>query len=193
VTKPRFFRNQQALRAWLGKHHADENELLVGFHRKDSGRPSITYPEALDEALCFGWIDGIRRGLNTDSYTVRFTPRRPRSNWSQVNIRHVKRLTAAGRMKPPGLKAFNERVKSRDYSFESSIRELDRALGRRFRANRKAWGFFQTQPPGYRRVSQFWVMSAKQEATRVKRLAVLITCSARAERIPLLSRPAGKA
>lgn len=184
--KPRFFRSGDELRRWLAARHGTEAELLVGFHKKESGRGGMTYPQALDEALCFGWIDGVRRGLDAESYTIRFTPRKARSNWSQVNLRRVRELIAAGRMRPPGLAAYERRDDSRTnrYSFERESAELAPQHQKAFRANRQAWRFFQSQPPYYRRVVAWWVISARKEETRRRRLDALIASSARGERVP---------
>jgi uncharacterized protein YdeI (YjbR/CyaY-like superfamily) len=173
---PVFFPASSDFRHWLQAECQRQVELCIAFYKKSSGRPSITYPEAVDEALCFGWIDGVRRSLDADTYTVRFTPRKPKSQWSAVNIRRVQRLTKAGRMSPEGLKAFEGATEqTRKYSYE----QRDKAKfppqdDRRFRANRKAWEFFQSQPPWYRRTSTFWVVSAKKEETRQRRFATLI-------------------
>jgi len=183
---PTFFPSAAAFRAWLERHHHDGAELLVGFYKVGSGQPSLTYPEALDEALCYGWIDGVRRRRDATSYTIRFTPRHRGSIWSTVNLRHVARLTAEGRMRPAGLKAFRERdrAKTRRYSFENRPRPLDTAATRRFKADARAWAWFARQAPGYRRTAQWWVMSAKQEQTRDRRLAILIASSARGVKAP---------
>ena len=169
-------------------HHASRAELLVGFHKVGSGEASITYPEALDAALCFGWIDGVRTSLGAASYTIRFTPRKRDSTWSAVNLRHVRRLTAAGRMAPAGLTAFRERRrdKTRRYSFENRPRALAPAYARTFKAARRAWTWFEAQAPWYRRTATWWVMSAKQEETRLRRLATLIATCAKSRKIPPL-------
>jgi uncharacterized protein YdeI (YjbR/CyaY-like superfamily) len=186
--KPAFFQSAADFRDWLAQHHADARELLMGFYRKESGRGGITYPEALDEALSFGWIDGVRKRIDAESYTIRFTPRKPGSIWSAVNIQRVGELTARGLMKPPGLRVYAERDerKSRQYSYEREQAQLDPALDAALRANRKASSFFDAQPPGYRKTATFWVMSAKQEDTRARRLAHLIERSASGTRIDLL-------
>ncbi|MCC6804652.1 MAG: YdeI/OmpD-associated family protein [Anaerolineae bacterium] len=185
-----FFETADAWRAWLEAHHDTETEVMVGFYRKDSGRQSVTYPEAVEQALCFGWIDGVRRSIDDLSYANRFTPRKPKSNWSQVNIRHVERLTAAGLMHEAGLKAFNERdpEKQNRYSFERENGQLDPAYEAQFRANEKAWAHFMSRPPSYRKPAIWWVMSAKQEATRLKRLATLIDDSAAGRKIAVMRR-----
>src|SRR6185369_16442198 len=150
---PRFFKSQIDFRKWLEKNHAKETELLVGFYKKDSGKPSITYPEALDEALAYGWIDGIRRGVDPDSYTIRFTPRRARSIWSNVNIKRVGELQAAGRMMPGGLAAFEKRDEKRSgiYSYERSEAQFDAIQAKALEADKKAWAYWNAQTPSYRR------------------------------------------
>jgi len=175
--KPRFFSSPAQFRQWLEKNHDSAAELLVGFHKKDSGKKSVTYPQALDEALCFGWIDGVRRSLDETSYTIRFTPRKPRSIWSNVNVRHVERLTKEGRMAEPGVKAYALRDPKRTgiYAFENEAREFSPAFEKKFRANKAAWQFFQSEPPSIRRTCIFWVMSAKKEETRLRRLEQLIS------------------
>ena len=192
--KPAFFPTPAAFRAWLEKHHETARELLVGFYKKDSGTPSITWPESVDEALCFGWIDGVRRSLGPDSYSIRFTPRKPTSIWSRINVDNVERLTKAGRMQPAGLRAYAARTAARTgvYSFERlQSAQLSAPEEKALRANRKAAAFFERQPPGYRRVAIHWVTSAKREETRARRLAQLIKDSAAGRRIGL-TRPSGK-
>jgi uncharacterized protein YdeI (YjbR/CyaY-like superfamily) len=180
----RFFTSQSEFRRWLEKNHAKEKELLVGFYKKASGKPSITYPEALDEALCFGWIDGVRKRFSDDAYVQRFTPRKAKSIWSNVNVRHVERLKKLGRMRPSGLEAYALRdlKKTGIYAYENRPREFSPAYEKKFRANKKAWEFFEKEPPSIRRVCIFWVMSAKQEETRQRRLDQLIESSAKGER-----------
>jgi uncharacterized protein YdeI (YjbR/CyaY-like superfamily) len=187
----RHFRSPAELRRWLKAHHARERELHVGFWKKASGKGGITYPEALDEALCYGWIDGVRRSIDEDSYTIRFSPRKPTSNWSAVNIARVQELIASGRMRQPGLEAFERRDRSRSnaYSFEQADVALPRADQRTLRANAEAWSFWKAQPPGYRKVATWWVVSAKREETRRRRLETLIACSAKGERLPQISAP----
>jgi uncharacterized protein YdeI (YjbR/CyaY-like superfamily) len=184
--EPTFFETPAELRAWLDRHHESETELWVGFHRKASGRPSITWPEAVDEALCVGWIDGVRKSVDEQSYKIRFTPRKPASNWSSVNIGRVAELTAQGRMRPAGVAAFERRSEARSgiYSYEQRKEaRLDPAQEREFRAHPEAWSFFEAQPQGYRRTATWWVVSAKREATRAKRLATLIDDSASGRRL----------
>jgi uncharacterized protein YdeI (YjbR/CyaY-like superfamily) len=187
MAAPRFFTTSAAFRAWLHAHHDRETELLVGFHKKGSGKPSITWPESVDEALCYGWIDGIRRSLGEESYTIRFTPRKPGSIWSNVNIAKVAALLEAGRMMPAGLAAWERRdpKKSGIYVFERNDPvAFDEEAERTFKRSRRAWAFFQAQPPGYRRQATHYVTSAKRPETRARRLAALIACSAREERLP---------
>ena len=185
---PRFFANPLQFHNWLAKNHDSEKEILVGFHKKASRKKSITYSEALDEALCFGWIDGVRKSLNDDSYTIRFTPRRSKSIWSLVNVRHIERLQKEGRMQPSGLAAFDARDPKRTgiYAFENRPRKLSRGYEKILRANKKAWEFFCTQPPFYKRTIAFWVMGAKKEETRLSRLNRLIDSSGRGERVGIL-------
>jgi uncharacterized protein YdeI (YjbR/CyaY-like superfamily) len=184
--KPRFFKTPAAFRTWLARNHDTTRELLVGlFHRK-SGKGGPTYQEVLDEALCFGWIDGVRRNHDAASYAIRFTPRKPTSIWSAVNIRRVGELTASGRMQPAGLTAFRKRdkKKAQRYSFENRPRELDASSRKQFTANQGAWAWFESQAPWYRRTATWWVMSAKKEETRSRRLATLIASSAQSKRAP---------
>ena len=186
--KPRFFPTPADFRTWLQHHHADTPELWVGFYKRDSARPSITWPESVDEALCFGWIDGLRKSLGADSYMIRFSPRRPGSNWSAVNLKRAAELVAAGRMQAAGRKQYEQREKSRVYSYEDrNSAKFDRAQERQFRANKKAWEFFQAQPPWYRRVTTYRVITARKPETRARRLKELIDASARGESIhPML-------
>jgi uncharacterized protein YdeI (YjbR/CyaY-like superfamily) len=179
--KPTFFATPADLRAWFNQHHETETEFLMGFYKKDSGKASVTWPESVDEALCVGWIDGIRKSLDGDSYTIRFTPRKPRSIWSAVNIARVEALTQEGRMQPAGLHAFEQRRENQSgiYSYEQRDQiELSEAEIKAFQANLKAWDFFQSQPPSYRKAALWWVVSAKKEETRAKRVATLIDDSA---------------
>jgi uncharacterized protein YdeI (YjbR/CyaY-like superfamily) len=193
--KPWFFATPGKFRAWLEQHHANSRELWVGFYKRNSGKPSISWPEAVDQALCFGWIDGIRKSLDATSYVIRFTPRRPRSTWSAVNTVRAKELVLQGLMSPAGLSAFQQRSdeKSAIYSYEQrKSAKLDNAQEQQFRANQRAWIYFQNQPPWYRRTSTYWVISAKKEETRAKRLELLIQCSERQQSVPPLIRPVGK-
>jgi uncharacterized protein YdeI (YjbR/CyaY-like superfamily) len=183
--EPTYFAAATDFRTWLDRHGADATELWVGFWKKDSGRTGMTYEEAVDEALCYGWIDGLVQRHDARSYKQRFTPRKPTSVWSAINIGKVERLTAAGRMARPGLEAFGKRDPKRTglYSFENRDVRLPAPFEKRFRAKAKAWAFFEKQPPGYRRLMAFWVMSAKREDTRERRLAQLIERSAAGERV----------
>jgi uncharacterized protein YdeI (YjbR/CyaY-like superfamily) len=182
--KPRFFATQAKWRAWLEKNHASAAELWVGFHKVHTGKPSISWPQSVDEALCFGWIDGLRRGLDENTYMIRFTPRRSGSAWSKVNLDRVAELTKLGLMHETGLAAFTRRDPQRaGYTYASHDTPFDDASEKTFRRQRAAWKFFQAQPPGYRRIVTHWVMSAKREETRAKRLAELIADSARGARL----------
>jgi uncharacterized protein YdeI (YjbR/CyaY-like superfamily) len=190
--EPIFFETPAEFRAWLEEHHTDETELLVGFHKKGTGRPSLTWPQSVDQALCFGWIDGVRRSLGDHSYTIRFTPRKARSTWSAVNIKRAKELIDEGLMHPHGLAAFKRRSddRSRIYAYEQRKQaKLDPAAEREFRANRKAWAFFSEQAPWYRRTATHWVISAKKEETRRRRLRQLIDDSAAGRRLVQLTPP----
>lgn len=184
MPEPLFFATPVQFRKWLEKNHVTSTELWVGYYKKATGRPSITWPEAVDEALCFGWIDGIRKSIDDESYMNRFTPRRATSIWSRVNIGRVAALTAEGRMRPAGLAAFEKRKKTGVYSFEQAERPgLDAAAEKEFRKHRKAWSWFQQQAPWYRRTAGFYVMSAKKPETRARRLARLMADSEAGQRI----------
>lgn len=192
--EPKFFTSPEKFRQWLEKNHDRASELLVGFHKKDSGKKSITYPQALDEALCFGWIDGVRKRLDETSYTIRFTPRKPRSIWSNVNVRHVERLQKEGRMAEPGLKAYALRDPKRTgiYAFENRPKEFSPEFEKKFRADKRAWEFFQSEPSSIRKTCIFWVMSAKKEETRVRRLDQLMARAAQGIRSGALETKAKK-
>ena len=183
--KPRFFETPAKFRDWLEKNHDKEDALLVGFYKRDSGRPSITWPESVDAALCFGWIDGVRKNIDEVSYTIRFSRRRPRSIWSAINIAKVKELIKQGLMHPAGLAAWEKRdeKKSAIYSYERATSSFSAAFEKRFRANKAAWKFFSEQPPGYRKQMTYYVVSAKKEETRAKRLEKLIDASAKRKRL----------
>jgi uncharacterized protein YdeI (YjbR/CyaY-like superfamily) len=189
--KPLFFASPEEFGAWLERHHESESELLVGFYKKGSGKPSITWPESVEQALRFGWIDGIRRTVDDEAYTIRFTPRKPTSNWSLVNVAKVEELKQSGLMAPAGLRAYEARREDRTGVYSSERRraaELPPELEKRFRARRKAWEWFSSRPPGYRRTATHWVVSAKRDDTRRRRLETLIDCSAEGRKIPLLAR-----
>jgi uncharacterized protein YdeI (YjbR/CyaY-like superfamily) len=190
TTSPKFFRSAAELRRWLSRHHAKATELWVGFRKSAAARAKFGYSHALDEALCFGWIDGVRRSIDDERYMQRFTPRRPRSKWSRINVARAKKLIAAGRMHAAGRAAFGKRAagEGRTYSHESAVRELDAASLARLRANTPAWAYFSGKSPSYRRVASFWVMSAEKAETHERRLATLVACSAKHTTIPLLTR-----
>jgi uncharacterized protein YdeI (YjbR/CyaY-like superfamily) len=188
--QPRFFPTPADWRTWLEKNHAECEELWVGFYKRDSGLPSITWPESVDGALCFGWIDGVRKSIDAHSYKIRFTPRKPRSIWSAINIKRTKDLSKMGLMHPAGKSAFEKRDGDRSaiYAYEQrKSAKLPAQFEKRFRANVDAWKFFQSRPPWYQRTSTYWVVSAKKEETRLKRLETLIDCSARKRNIPSLN------
>ncbi|OGU04455.1 MAG: bacteriocin-protection protein [Gemmatimonadetes bacterium RBG_16_66_8] len=190
--KPRFFATPAKWRAWLAANHASADELWVGFYKKASGRPSITWPESVDEALCYGWIDGVRRSVDADRYMIRFTPRREGSTWSAVNVRRANELIRLRRMRAAGLREFEKRQDENSgiYSFEQrKALRLPPAYARALRANGPAWKFFQGEAPSYRRTATFWVISAKREETKLKRLKTLVEDSARGQRIGPLRRP----
>lgn len=189
--KPTFFESRPAFRAWLERNHDSAEELLLGLHKKGSGKPSITLREAQDEALCFGWIDGKARNVDESSWAIRFTPRRPGSIWSAVNIKRAEALIAEERMTPAGLAAFEKRdeKRTRRYSYERGEAAFDEASEAEFRENGPAWEFFGAQLAGYQRLWTWWVMSAKGSDTRARRLAVLIKMSAQGRRIDPMKSP----
>lgn len=190
--KTLFFPTPADFRAWLERHHATSKELSVGFHKRDSGKPSITWPESVDVALCYGWIDGVRNSIDALSYRIRFTPRKPSSNWSAINVRRVGELTRLGLMCPAGIKAFEARQadKTGIYAYEQrGNARLTPGDEKTFRANKKGWEYFQAQPPWYRRTATYHVISAKQEKTRQRRLARLIKASGAGRPIKELTRP----
>jgi uncharacterized protein YdeI (YjbR/CyaY-like superfamily) len=185
--KPVYFESAAEFGKWLAKHHKSETELLVGFHKKATGR-GMSYKEALDQALAYGWIDGVRKRVDDEAYTIRFTPRKPGSVWSVVNTKRVKELIAEGRMKSAGLRVFEERdaEKTRQYSYEREQAKLGAGLETMLRGNSKAWEFFEVQPPGYRKVVTHWIVSAKQEETRARRMDKLIEHCVRGVRIDFM-------
>ena len=182
---PRFFKKPTDFRKWLAANHAKSNELWVGFYKKSSGKPSIDWPESVDEALCFGWIDGIRKSVDEESYKIRFSPRKAGSIWSAVNIHNVERLIKEKRMQASGLKAYELRKENRSgiYSYEQRSPELEEKYAREFKQNKAAWKFFAAQPSGYRKMMNWWIVSAKQEETRLKRLTKLIETSENRKRV----------
>jgi uncharacterized protein YdeI (YjbR/CyaY-like superfamily) len=181
----RYFKSPTDFRKWLKKNHATTQELWVGYYKKKSQRPSITWPESVDEALCFGWIDGIRKSVDDSRYIIRFTPRRPGSIWSAVNIKRVRELAGKGLMQASGTAAFNVRKENKSgiYSYEQRSAQLDRPYERKLRQSKAAWNFFHAQAPSYRKAIVWWIVSAKQEVTRLKRLEKLVKESATGKRL----------
>ena len=181
--KPRYFKTPDAFRKWLERHHASKSELLVGYYKVDSGRSSMTWSESVDQALCFGWIDGVRRRINDECYCIRFTPRRSGSKWSDVNLKKVAKLKREGLMTPAGLAAYKRRVVGRraGYAYEENVKQLTAAMIREFRSHSEAWKFFQSQAPSYKKKVTHWITSAKQEATRERRLSKLIEACEKGE------------
>jgi uncharacterized protein YdeI (YjbR/CyaY-like superfamily) len=182
---PQFFETQAAFRAWLEKHYKSETALLVGFYKVGSGKPSMTWSESVDQALCFGWIDGIRKSIDQESYSIRFTPRKPTSIWSAINIKKVEELNKAGLMTVEGQKAFDLRTenKSRIYAHEGEVLQLDPNYEIAFKQEEAAWHFFNTQAPSYKKLIIHWIMSAKQEKTKLSRLEKTIETSKQQKRL----------
>jgi len=185
----KFFKTHNDFRKWLQKNHNKNDELFVGFYKVHTKKKSISYKQALDEALCFGWIDGIRKRIDDESYHIRFTPRKKGSKWSKVNIKKAKDLIKTGKMKPAGLKEFENRKlhNSVKYSYEEKIEKLSTEFLKKFKAKKSAWEYFQNQPPYYKRTVSFWIMSAKKEETRLRRLKILINDCAKKKKIDLLN------
>lgn len=185
AAQPAFFESPAAFRAWLRANHEKADELVVGYYKRHTGMPSMTWPESVAEALCYGWIDGIRRRLDDDRYTIRFTPRRKGSKWSAINVRMVAELEAAGRLRKAGRAAFESRPESQKtgYSYPRKDGKLDATRLRAFKAKKAAWAFFEAQPPGYRRLMIHWVMAAKKDETKDRRMAKLIAASIKKQRI----------
>jgi len=183
--KPKFFRTAADFGTWLEKNHAAATELWVGFYKKDSGKPSITWPESVDQALCVGWIDGIRKGVDEISYQIRFTPRRRGSIWSAINIKRAKELVRQKQMRPIGLKAFAARIENKSgiYSYEQRSTELCEPYANLLKKNKAAWNFVEKQQPSYRKMIGWWIISAKKEETRMARLGKLISESAKGKRL----------
>jgi uncharacterized protein YdeI (YjbR/CyaY-like superfamily) len=181
----KFFKTPSAFRKWLAANHGKAKELWVGFYKKSSGKPSITWPESVDEALCFGWIDGLRKSFDAESYKIRFSPRKPNSIWSAVNMRNMDRLIKENRVAPAGMRAYEARKENRSgiYSYEQRAAELVEPYASQFKRNNAAWKFFQAQPPGYRKMMNWYIVSAKQEQTRLARLEKLIDASAKRQRM----------
>jgi len=185
VVEPTFFATEADFRCWLEAHHETAAELLVGFWKKNGGKPSVDWPQARDQGLCFGWIDGLRRSLGEDAYTIRFTPRRKGSIWSKVNVQRYEALTRAGQMTHAGVRAYEEnKHKSGVYAYENEQKELSAAEERLFRENKAAWADWEKRPASYRRSALHWITSAKRDETRAKRLAELITVSGEGRRLP---------
>lgn len=191
---PVFFRSPSAFRTWLKKHHATQTELWIGYYKKSSGRPGMVYKDALDQALCFGWIDGLVKSIDGERYMQRWTPRKSGSHWSLVNVRRFGELDAEGLIAPPGRAAFDRRTPERTgkASFESPLAEFTPAQKKALKSNAKAFAFFDAQPPGYKRTVKHWVTTAKRPETNERRLRLLIECSERGERIPQFISPVGK-
>lgn len=188
---PKFFKTQNALRNWFEKNYKKLEEQWIGFYKKGTGRESITWSESVDEALCFGWIDGLRKSIDDESYMIRFTPRKPGSNWSRVNINKVSKLKKQGLMKKEGLEAFSKRQESKSavYTYEREGVELAPKYLKELKSNKKAWEYFNKNvAPSYKKLTRRWVMSAKREETRIKRLRILIDSSAKGELIPQISK-----
>jgi uncharacterized protein YdeI (YjbR/CyaY-like superfamily) len=186
VKKPvTFFKTQDDFRKWLESHHEKEMELMVGFYKVDSGKPSMSWPQSVDQALCFGWIDGIRKSIDKESYSIRFTPRRSTSIWSAVNVKKIEELTKTGLMKPAGLKAFGLRKENKTgiYSYENDTLFVESTYEKQFKENQKAWDFFMKQAPSFRKAVMRWIMSAKQEQTRQSRLEKTIKASEQQKRV----------
>ncbi|MBE0539072.1 MAG: YdeI/OmpD-associated family protein [Ignavibacterium sp.] len=184
-----FFPTQKHLRKWFEKNHKKEKELYVGLYKVSTGKPTVSWSQSVDEALCFGWIDGIRKSIDEESYCIRFTPRNPKSNWSAINIKKVKELTKLGLMKPEGLIAFSYRKaeKSKIYSYENAMVGFDKSYEKRFKSNKQAWKYFKSTAPSYQKITTRWVMSAKQETTRLKRLNELINDCALGKKIKAMN------
>jgi uncharacterized protein YdeI (YjbR/CyaY-like superfamily) len=177
--RPVYFKSQDEFRKWLDENHDKASEIFVGFYKVGTSKHNMTWSQSVDQALCYGWIDGIRRSIDSERYCIRFTPRKPDSNWSLVNIKKVEELSGKGLMKKSGMEAFNKRKESKSgiYSFENAFPALDSHLEEIFKANKNAWEFFTNQPPSYRKPRIHWVMSARQETTRITRLNKLIAAS----------------
>jgi len=188
-SKPVYFETPIDFRKWLIQNHRKENELLVGFYKVSSKKQSMTWSESVDQAICFAWIDGVRKSIDHESYSIRFTPRKPTSIWSAINIKKVEDLTASGLMHPTGIEAFKKRKehKSRIYSYEKEPVSLSKEFEKKFKANKKAWKFFQEMPRSYCRPAIHWIMNAKKEETRLKRLKELIADSEEGRKIKSLN------
>lgn len=188
MTDVTFFTNQEAFNAWLTENYAEASEVWVGYFRKGIGRESLTWSESVDVALCFGWIDGIRKTIDEQRYKIRFTPRKINSVWSAVNVTKVKQLIQLGKMQPAGMHVFNSRADTHGYSAKHRDVQLAREYENLFEANQPAWQFFSDLAPSYKRDSIWWVMSAKKEETRLRRLSILIASSEEGLKIPILRK-----
>jgi uncharacterized protein YdeI (YjbR/CyaY-like superfamily) len=188
--KPVFFATPSLFREWLHKHHAEVEVLWVGYYKRGTGKPSITWQESVDQALCYGWIDGIRKSVNERSYTIRFTPRKRGSVWSSVNIKRAQALIEEGQMRPAGFKAYEARKENKSgiYSYEQRSVDLEEPYRRLLKRNAAAFNFFEAQPASYRKAISWWIVCAKKEETRLKRLERLMAYSAKGERLPELAR-----
>jgi uncharacterized protein YdeI (YjbR/CyaY-like superfamily) len=189
LNRPTFFRTQASFRKWLEENHDKAKELLVGFYKVNSGKQSMAWNASVDEAICFGWIDGIRKSIDAESYSIRFTPRKPGSIWSAINIQKVETLSKQGLMHPSGMAAFEKREEKRSaiYSYEKSPEKLSGDFLKKFKSNKRAWKFFQSMAPSYQRTAIHWVMNAKQESTKSKRLNELINDSQAERKIKALN------
>lgn len=190
MDEPTFFPTPEDFRKWLAENHEQEQVLWVGFYKKASNIPSITWPESVEEALCYGWIDGLRKSVDDVSYKIRFTPRRPSSIWSTVNIKLMEKLQAEGRMQPAGLAAWERRKekKSKIYSYEQMSKKLSEAFLEKLKANPRAWEFFENMAPGYKKNTIYWVMSAKRQETRERRFGIMMESCEQGLLVPPLRR-----
>jgi len=186
TAKATFFSNQNEFRDWLRKNHKSESELWVGYYKKATGLPSMTWSESVDQALCYGWIDGLRKSIDDKSYRIRFTPRKPKSNWSAVNIEKVAELKRKGLMRKAGIAEFEKRVKKKSgvYTYEQASIQFDKIYSAQLKKNKEAWNYFQNSPLGYRKQVVRWIMTAKRDNTRQRRLELLIIHSAVGEKLP---------
>jgi uncharacterized protein YdeI (YjbR/CyaY-like superfamily) len=180
-----FFSNQREFRDWLKRNHGKETEIFVGFYKVGSGKPSMTWPESVDQALCYGWIDGIRKSIDNESYCIRFTPRNPLSNWSAVNIKKAEELIKKGLMEPAGLTLYKNRKTDNTgkYSYENKPKRLPAGYEKRFKENKEAWRFFKSQAPSYRKSVFYWILSAKRQTTQISRLEKVIKASEHQKRL----------
>lgn len=192
--RPKFFSDSSKLRKWFETNHSKKDEQWIGYYKVNSGRKSITWPESVDQALCFGWIDGIRRSIDDEAYMIRFTPRRPKSNWSEVNLKRMPELIKLGLVHSAGMAAYERRdaEKIKQYAYERKSFQLTREQTAQIRRNKKAWAFFENLPPSVKKPTIAWVVTAKREETRKRRLAMLIECCQQEERLPHFQQPSQK-